>query len=566
MKKNKNVIIAGIICIAVLGIIVGSILYHKFSPSKEMMKLTDYFQTKKDTVTVILGDEICDTPAVLQEKEIYLPVELVKEKLNTRFYWDKNENVLLYTTPNAVISAEAGSRDCYKNNSKSSREYEIVRADAETVYVALDYVKEYTALEYKIYNNPKRVVVTYEYNKEKEYIKAETECALRYKPDIKSDILVKEKEGTVLRLLEKENPETGFCKVMDQTGVIGYIRSKDLGKVYKEKKTTDFREEEYTHILKDEKINLVWHQVTNQTANSKLLNMLSNAKGVNVVCPTWFATSDNNGNIDSLASDTYVTQAHQAGIEVWGLCNDFSPNMKIGKVLGSTSKRQKLAKNLIAEAIRYSLDGINIDFENVKKESGEDFIQFIREIGIMCRNNGIVLSIDNYPVAEYSQYYNRTEQANVADYVITMAYDEYYSGSEEAGPVSSLSYVKNSVKNILEQVPANQSIIALPFYSRHWTEKTKNGKVILSSEACSMSYAQELLSDSKTKANWDDAAGMNYLEYTKGKAIHKMWIEDINSLQLKMEEVAKNDTAGVAFWKLGMEDKSVWDMIYKYNK
>lgn len=40
--------------------------------------------------------------------------------------------------------------------------------------------------------------------------------------------------------------------------------------------------------------------------------------------------------------------------------------MKIGKVLGTTSKRQKLVKNLIAEAIRYDLDGINIDFENVK--------------------------------------------------------------------------------------------------------------------------------------------------------------------------------------------------------
>ena len=155
-------------------------------------------------------------------------------------------------------------------------------------------------------------------------------------------------------------------------------------------------------------------------------------------------------------------------MQVWGLCDDFSPDMKIGNVLGRTSRRERLEKNLIAEAIKYSLDGINIDFENVKSKNGTDFIQFIRELGIMCRNNGIILSIDNYPPANYSAYYAREEQAAVADYVITMAYDEYYSGSEEAGPVSSLSYVKNAVTNILNEVPAKQSVIGLPFYSRMW--------------------------------------------------------------------------------------------------
>ena len=154
--------------------------------------------------------------------------------------------------------------------------------------------------------------------------------------------------------------------------------------------------------------------------------MISGTKNVNVIAPTWFATSDNNGSISSLASYDYVDKAHSMGLQVWGLCDDFSPDMKIGNVLGRTSRRERLEKNLIAEAIKYSLDGINIDFENVKSKNGTDFIQFIRELGIMCRNNGIILSIDNYPPANYSAYYAREEQAAVADYVITMAYDEYY--------------------------------------------------------------------------------------------------------------------------------------------
>ena len=290
-------------------------------------------------------------------------------------------------------------------------------------------------------------------------------------------------------------------------------------------------------------------------------------KGVNVVAPTWFETSDNDGNVTSLASDSYVQTAHQAGVQVWALCSDFGPKMKIGKVLGTTSKRQKLVKNLIAEAIRYDLDGINIDFENVKKDSGEDFIQFVRELGIMCRNNGVVLSIDNYPPAGgISAYYNRKEQAEVADYVITMSYDEHYAGSKEAGPVSSISYVTNSIQEVGEEVPAEQMVIALPFYSRHWKEKTKGGKAKLSSEACSMKGAQTVLKDSGKKATWDDATGMNYVEYTESGTVHKIWIEDAKSLELKMKAVSDANLGGVAFWKLGLEDASVWNMIEKYVK
>ncbi len=218
----------------------------------------------------------------------------------------------------------------------------------------------------------------------------------------------------------------------------------------------------------------------------------------------------------------------------------------------------------MAEAIKYNLDGINIDFENVRKENGEDFIQFIRELSIMCRNNGIVLSIDNYPPASYSEYYNRTEQARVADYIITMAYDEYYAGSEEAGPVSSLGYVKDSVVNTIKQVPAEQTIIALPFYSRIWTETTKDGNIELSSEACSMKYASELAGNSGTETVWDEEAGLDYIEYRSGSSIRKMWIENPKSLDLKMKAVVNENAAGMAFWKLGMEMPSVWDTIAKY--
>lgn len=569
MKKYKKIIIPAVALFMIICAITGVCLVRKYKPNKKEMPLTEYFQLADNQVEIILQDEISEKKGLYADGQIYVDVETVKNYLNSRFYWDAKENLLLYTTPTAVISASTGSKDFYTNKSKATKEYPIVKVEGDTAYVALDYVKDYSALDYIKYDDPVRVVINYRYNEKADYAKAKGKAKLRYKSSIKSEILVNLEEDEEVRILEwdggSEDGISEFCKVMSSSGVIGYVRQKDLGKKYESEFTTDFKEETYPHILKDEKISLVWHQVTTAAANDGILNLLNATKGVNVVSPTWFTVSGNKGDITSLASDTYVSRAHSMGVEVWALCNDFSNDSKIGKVIGQTTTRQKLEKNLIAEAIKYSLDGINIDFEYVKKENGEDFIQFIRELSIMCRNNGIILSIDNYPPTDYSAYYNRTEQAAVADYVITMAYDEYYAGSETAGPVSSLSYVQDATANTLAQVPAEQTIIALPFYSRLWKETTKEGEVKLSSEAYSMKYARSVLEDGGATIAWDDKTGMNYGEYTKDGVVYKMWLEDGKSLEEKIKAVSNEKVAGLAFWKLGLENSSTWDMIIKYT-
>lgn len=572
MKQQKKLIIPFIALLVLAVIITGiALAVKRYMPSNKEMSLDDYFKVSEGEIQVILQDQIYDTKALYENGQIYVDYAMIHDYLNPRFYWDSKENQLLYTTPTAVISTSVDSGDYYTNKSKSSVEYPIVKVKGDMAYVALDYVKEHTALDYKKYDKPDRVVINYRYNEKADYANAKKKAKIRYRASIKSDILVKLKEDARVRVLEQgdstksgDGTASSFDKVMSEDGVVGYIRKKDIGKRYQFEYTTDFKEEQYSHTLKDGKVNLVWHQVTNSAANDSVLNLLNATKGVNVVAPTWFTVSGNHGEITSFASDTYVSRARSLGVDVWGVCNDFSNDSKIGKVLERTTTRQKLEKNLIAEAIKYSLDGINIDFEHVRKANGDDFIQFIRELGIMCRNNGVVLSIDNYPPTSYSMYYNRKEQAAVADYVITMAYDEHYAGSEEAGPVSSLNYVKDSTENTLKEVPAEQTIIALPFYSRLWKETTKDGKVKLGSEAYGMRSARETMIDAGAKFGWNDDTGMNYAEYTKDGVVYKMWLEDQTSLEEKMKTVSDNKTAGYAFWKLGLEDSAVWDMIIKY--
>lgn len=610
--KNKKPVIIGVLVVVLVALIAVAVhLIRVNTPSKTHMSLQKYFSVEDGQAKVILNDQITDANVLCDNGKFYLDIVFVNEYLNPRFYWDNAENILLYTTSTAMIQADLDSQDVYINNSKESKDYVIVKTDGQTAYVALDYIKEYTALDYKTYQSPDRVVIQNIYNTDISYYDVKKDTALRAEPNIKSDILVDlkgkdqvraltgdvqdaKKESSQEKDVDKKDASAGdsaasnkedtkekannkkqkkelkkdnsFIQVMSENGVIGYVKKDRLGNEYTDQSKTDFQEERYSHILMDEKVVLAWHQVTNQTANGQLSNVLASTKGVNVVAPTWFQTSDNKGNISSLASNAYVQTAHRAGVKVWGLCDDFAANMKIGKVLSVSSRRQRLARNLTAEAIRYSLDGINIDFENVKQENGKDFVQFIRELGIMCRNNGISLSIDNYPLRDFNAYYDRAEQAAVADYVITMAYDEYYSGSEQAGPVSSLSYVTSSISALDGVVPAEQHVVALPFYSRLWAEKTKDGKVNLSCEAYSMKGAQEVVADSKAELKWDDATSMNYLEYKKGKVLYKMWVEDGKSLEEKMKAVSDAGVGGMAFWKLGLDQAEIWETIVKYSK
>lgn len=566
MKKMK-IIIPVIAVIVVLAAVLTAFWVKKYKPTSRMADLDTWFGNEKGEITLVMGDTVCEQKGLYQDGHVYVDVDTVNTYLNKRFYWDSYENKMLYTTSKSVYTLEPDSLEYKENNSKGTLDYVALKMKDVTPYLALDYVAQYTALDYQVYEKPDRAVITYRFGEDEDYVKTTKDTAVRNGAGIKHPILAQVKKGDKLRLLEKGKGEKPFDKVMTESGIVGYIDREKTGSTFREAKTTEFREETYTHITSDKKINLVWHQVTSSYANEGLLNLLNATKGVNVVVPTWFRVSKNKGEITSLASDSYVERAHGLGVQVWGLCDDFGSDSKIAVVLSRTSTRRKLAKNLVAEAIRYELDGINIDFEYVKSEGGKDFVQFIRELGIMCRNNGIVLAVDNYPPASYNNYYDREEQAKVADYVVVMAYDEYFAGSETAGPVSSLTYVQDGVDNTIAQgVPAGQLIVGLPFYSRLWKEtKNKSGEIKVSSEAYGMNRAKSILNEEGAKVSWDDLTGMNYGEFKSGSATYKMWLENDKSLTEKIQYATGKDVAGLAFWKLGLEDSAIWDTIIKYN-
>lgn len=566
MRKQRNMTVAGIsIALVILLIIILSAVVRKFTPSNEHMALKDYYHVKGNNVQVVLQDTLYEKQGILKDGQVYLDYQTVADVFNKRFYWDSNENILSYTTPTEIIRAEIGNSYYNENNSQVKTDYQPVIIEDQTAYVALDFVKQYSNLNYTLYKDPSRVVIQYKWGDVLE-TKVKKKTQLRVKASIKSDILKNLKEGEELALVDTSEVTSGkFYKAMTVDGVIGFVKANRVVKPYYTEKKSSFKAPSYSHITQNGKVNLVWHQVTVADANNNLIPLLEDTKGVTCVSPTWFKLSDNKGGITSLASETYVERAHNLGVQVWALVDDFNRDVDKKKVLSSTSTRKKLVNELIAETIKYGIDGINIDFENIPKEAGEDYIQFIRELSVKCRSNGIVLSIDNYVPASYNSHYDWEEQGAVADYVIIMAYDEHHSNSEESGSVSSVGFVENALSEIIKSVPKERVVIGLPFYTRLWKEaKNDSGTVKITSEAYGMKAAENLLTDNGVTAKWDDKTGQYYGEFKKEGALFKIWLEEEDSFEAKLKAVANGDVAGIAGWKLGLEKHNIWNVIAKY--
>jgi spore germination protein YaaH len=566
-QKVKLAVIGSVTALIIIAIIVVSAIIKYMTPSKEEMPLTEYYPLEASEVLIILQNEIYENKGLLIEDKVYVDYDTVIQYFNHRFYWDYNENVLTYTTPDEIMKAEAGKEEYTVTKSTIetavASDHPIVEVFADKVYLSLEFVEKYSDLTYQYYKEPSRVVIQYMWG---DYLYTDVVKAtqLRVEPSIKSPILMELAVGTKLMFVDAdEAPKKGFVKVMTEDGVKGYVKDKSTKKSYYETLESDFQAPNYTAQTRAGKINMVFHQVFNLDATDNMKKLIQETKGVNVISPTWFSVSDEMGTLTSLATEQYVKAAGELGLEVWAAVDDFNANAEVDmtEVLSHTSRREALANSLIEMALQYKLNGINIDFERIYSEAGIHYVQFLRELSVKCRNNGIVLSVDSYVPSAYSEYYDREEQGIIADYVVVMAYNEYHANSEVPGPVSSIGFVKDAITNILTMVPKEKTIIAIPFYTRLWKE-TAEGEI--TSEYYSMTPAANIITDNGTEAVWDEASGCYYVEYTKEGATYRMWQEEDTSIEEKMKAIYEADLAGVAAWKLGLEKQSIWDVIIRY--
>ncbi|MBO4375765.1 MAG: SH3 domain-containing protein [Lachnospiraceae bacterium] len=572
-KKVIPALIAIVLIILIAGIALGGMILEKYSYSDEMADLNEYFDiTDANQVPILYRGSKLETKLINKDNNLYLDLDSVHELLNERFYWDNRENWLIYATPTAKMMAQIGDSsytitDGRGNPSEAEGEnlgYAICYTEGEgdnaTLYVALEYVHKFTNFEYRVYEDPKRVVLVTE-DRDCEEVTVTKESAVRHRGGVKSPILEKVAEGDKLILLEEMED---WSKVETDDGLIGYIEKKHYEGPVSTVKTmaSNYTEPEYTSLTSDSKISLGWHVVAGVAGNDTIYEATAYQKGMDVISPTWFKLADDAGNMTSFATQSYVNAAHNMGLKVWGLVDDFSNDVSDYEILSYTSKRERMIDFLITEALNSGLDGINVDFEKVSNDAGPHYVEFLRELSIECRAKGLVLSVDDYVPYNFNSQYNIPAQGEVADYVIIMGYDEHYHGSGDPGSVASIDYVKHGITETLKSVPANKVINALPLYTIQWRT---NGATV-TDDYVTMNNQADMVSRLGGSYVWDETTCQNYLEVNSGGTLYQVWLEDAESIQVKLNVMKANEIGGVAVWRLGYEDPAIWNIISAYSE
>ena len=557
--KKKFQILAGVI--ALIGML--AILFvciRKYMPSSQRMSSEEYFgQLGETEAAVVVEDHIAQEHAQVYDGNVYIDYTLVQNELNSRFYWDASVGLLLFTTPTQVFEIAPNTSAYTIDGESFDAGYDILHTTSAGMYLSMTFLQQYSDLNCQVYETPKRVVITYG-SEEVTTARIKKDTVVRYQGGIKSPIVTDVTEDSEVTVLEQMD---SWSKVLTADGYIGYVKNKQLADVTQTTRETVYAGPEYTSIHLDEKVNLVWHQIDYQEMNSQFAEDTADITGVNVISPTWYFLADSAGEITSFADADYVKAAHKKNMQVWALISNFSADVDSTTLLASRAARQKVQNYLIGQAQEIGFDGINIDFEGIAQEAGCDYVQFIRELSILCRKNGIILSVDVPVPMDFSKYYNREELGNVCDYVIMMGYDEHYAGSDIVGSVASMDFEETGIQNMLTEVSKDKLISAIPFYTRLWyTETLADGTTNVTSEAYSMDNIEALLTEKGVTAAYDESTGQQYAEWTDSDGkFCQVWLEDENSIAARAALVSKYELSGIAEWVLGREQSWVWDVI-----
>lgn len=559
--KKKFQILAGVI--ALIGML--AILFvciRKYMPSSQRMSSEEYFgQLGETEAAVVVEDHIAQEHAQVYDGNVYIDYTLVQNELNSRFYWDASVGLLLFTTPTQVFEIAPNTSAYTIDGESFDAGYDILHTTSAGMYLSMTFLQQYSDLNCQVYETPKRVVITYG-SEEVTTARIKKDTVVRYQGGIKSPIVTDVTEDSEVTVLEQMD---SWSKVLTADGYIGYVKNKQLADVTQTTRETVYAGPEYTSIHLDEKVNLVWHQIDYQEMNSQFAEDTADITGVNVISPTWYFLADSAGEITSFADADYVKAAHKKNMQVWALISNFSADVDSTTLLASRAARQKVQNYLIGQAQEIGFDGINIDFEGIAQEAGCDYVQFIRELSILCRKNGIILSVDVPVPMDFSKYYNREELGNVCDYVIMMGYDEHYAGSDIVGSVASMDFEETGIQNMLTEVSKDKLISAIPFYTRLWyTETLADGTTNVTSEAYSMDNIEALLTEKGVTAAYDESTGQQYAEWTDSDGkFCQVWLEDENSIAARAALISKYELSGIAEWVLGREQSWVWDVISK---
>jgi spore germination protein YaaH len=561
-QMNRTLRIILIMCAIAVVSVALYILLDKILPNFKSIEPEVYYEWPSGSRHITLGDQILadGLPPAFKNEAAYIPVDFIKQYFDEYIFWDAARAKLTITTADKVIRMKTDELTYYVNNNPLTLDLPIYNIEGEP-YMPADLAGTLYSLETRREEEHDLLIVD-DLGAELVTAKILKKTVMRYDPDKKSPIAYRLGRDETVAVFGGEGP---WVRVRASNGLVGFVQEKYIG------------ERSIREPIKDSgaglvpgptaeftgKIRLLWDQVFNADANLQDFRR-ERVKGVDVLSPTWFLFDKEalNGDIINIADKSYVDWAHSEGYKVWALIADETREVSEA-VLTDTDVREHVIRQLLIFTAMYGLDGINVDFERVTAETAPYFLQFLRELKPLLAQAGVVLSVDLY-VPLYTRYYNRREIAKAVDYACVMTYDEH-TLQDGVGPVASLPFVEQGIRDTLEEIPKEKVLMGIPFYVRIWREEFRDGQTELSLRNRGMAAARQQFEENGAEFIWQENAGAYYGEYSAEEdgvqVTYKVWLEDERSITEKLRLFHSYDLAGIACWKRGLEKDEIWDVI-----
>ncbi|GGA11292.1 hypothetical protein GCM10008018_65570 [Paenibacillus marchantiophytorum] len=556
-KSTKKFLLISSLFIGILAAGAATYLWQELAPNRTKVD-PDYHEISKP---VFYQGNYYKESAIGAKEGLKLPLELIQEWMDPTILYEKSSDSVIITTKEKVLRLKTTELSAFMNEKPITLSFPVEKK-GDRIYVPIEPLRQLYPFEIRE-SETTGAVLLYKKGELLKWAKhvGQESAQLRTFASIKAPIVSEIASNEQLIILSDEGE---WYKAQQSSGPIGYVRKSDVLDDHEE--TIPMQEETSSYVPwkpLNGKLNMTWEHVISKTPDT---SKFSDMPGLQVVSPTWFSLADGEGRIKNIADASYVKWAQTRNYQVWALFSNGFEADRTSQALSTYDRRMKIIKQLLGFAQTYKLQGFNIDFENVHLKDKENLVQFVREMTPFMHEQGLSVSIDVTPKSTnemWSMFYDRPALAEVVDYMMVMAYDEYWASSPKSGSVSSLPWAERSVAQILnaDKVPPSKLVLGVPFYTRQWTEETKNGKTTATSKTLTMEAAQTIIKDKKLTPTYLPEAGQNYVEYKEGDKLIRIWLEDETSMQARIDLVKKYDLAGVASWRRGFEQAPMWKVI-----
>lgn len=493
---------------------------------------------------------------LIEDGIIYLSKSDVANFFDKHIYDEKESNQIVTTYDKKIATIGFEENTININGSKKKIYAHAIQKD-NIEYLPISEMKDVYDVEIQNLEDTK-VITMDSLDKEQKRAIVSGNLPVKSSTNIIAKTVDRIKKGESVIVVSSDK---GYTKVRTQKGKLGYVKTDKLENEYIVREAM----EEEKQI--NGKINLTWEYFS-KYASAPERNE-EEIEGVNVVSPAFFYLDEKGDFKENVGAkgQVYIEWAHSKGYKVWPMFSNAeaaTESLSItSNIMNSYEKRQKLIEKVVNVCVKYKLDGINIDFENMKQEDKDMFSRFIIELTPRLKEMGLVTSVDvTAPDGgeTWSMCFDRHVIGDVADYIIFMAYDQYGVSSTKPGTTAGYDWVKLSLNKFLqtEEIDADKIILAIPFYTRVWT--TKEGEEKATSKTVTMKNTNNVIPDG-VERKWDNDLKQNYVEYDDNGNKKQIWIEDNESLKAKLSLITENNLAGVGSWQKGMESDDVWSMI-----